>query len=139
MHHQNSSSFMPFQANTGTPVAAIAAAAWSCVEKILQEDQRTLAPRAVSVSISTAVWIVMCRQPTMRAPLRIWSLPNSSRSAIRPGISSCAISISLRPQAAKEISLTLKSSLTTFASGIAKPSMLQGNFIAEFEKSSYFF
>ena len=55
MHHQNSSSFMPFQANTGTPVAAMAAAAWSCVEKMLQEDQRTEAPRAVSVSISTAV------------------------------------------------------------------------------------
>src|ERR1700761_2089545 len=55
MHHQNSSSDMPFQANTGTPAAAIAAAAWSCVEKMLQEDQRTEAPSAVSVSISTAV------------------------------------------------------------------------------------
>ena len=35
--------------------AAIAAAAWSCVEKMLQEAQRTSAPRAMSVSISTAV------------------------------------------------------------------------------------
>ena len=52
----------------GTPVAAIAAAAWSWVEKILQDDQRTVAPSAVSVSISTAVWMVMCRQPTIRAP-----------------------------------------------------------------------
>ena len=31
----------PFQANTGTPAAAIAAAAWSCVEKMLQLAQRT--------------------------------------------------------------------------------------------------
>jgi hypothetical protein len=29
---QYSSSVSPFQANTGTPAAAIAAAAWSCVE-----------------------------------------------------------------------------------------------------------
>ena len=52
---QNSSSLMPFQANTGVPAAATAAAAWSCVEKMLQDDQRTVAPSAVSVSISTAV------------------------------------------------------------------------------------
>jgi len=38
----------------GTPSAAIAAAAWSCVEKMLHEAQRTCAPSAVSVSISTA-------------------------------------------------------------------------------------
>jgi hypothetical protein len=34
------------------PAAAIAAAAWSCVEKMLQVAQRTCAPSAVSVSIS---------------------------------------------------------------------------------------
>ena len=88
MHHQNSSSFMPFQANTGVPAAATAAAAWSWVEKMLHDDQRTVAPRAVSVSISTAVWMVMCRQPAMRAPFSGCDLPNSSRIAIRPGISS---------------------------------------------------
>ena len=55
VHHQNSSSVSPFQANTGTPAAAIAAAAWSCVEKILQLAQRTSAPRSTIVSISTAV------------------------------------------------------------------------------------
>ena len=55
-------------AKTGTPVAAIAAAAWSWVEKMLHEAQRTSAPSAVSVSISTAVWIVMCSEPVMRAP-----------------------------------------------------------------------
>ena len=32
-----------------------AAAAWSCVEKILQLAQRTLAPKSTNVSISTAV------------------------------------------------------------------------------------
>ena len=55
MHQSNSSSFMPFQAKTGVPAAAMAAAAWSWVEKILQDDQVTSAPKAVRVSISTAV------------------------------------------------------------------------------------
>ncbi len=35
---------------------------------MLHDDQRTVAPSAISVSISTAVWIVMCRQPAIRAP-----------------------------------------------------------------------
>ena len=39
----------------GVPAAAMAAAAWSCVEKMLQEAQRTCAPSACRVSISTAV------------------------------------------------------------------------------------
>ena len=68
MHHQYSSSVSPFQAKTGTPAAAIAAAAWSWVEKMLQDAHRTWAPSAVSVSIRTAVWIVMCRDPVIRAP-----------------------------------------------------------------------
>src|SRR3954465_8778920 len=72
VHHQYSSSVSPFQANTGTPAGAAAeppgptptaAAAWSWVEKMLQETQRTSAPSATSVSISTAVWIVMCNEP----------------------------------------------------------------------------
>ncbi len=67
-YSQYSSSVSPFSAKTGVPAAAIAAAAWSCVEKMLHEAQRTSAPSAFSVSISTAVWIVMCRQPAMRAP-----------------------------------------------------------------------
>ena len=57
MHHSYSSSVSPFQAKTGTPAAAIAAAAWSWVEKMLHEHQRIVAPRWRSVSISTAVWI----------------------------------------------------------------------------------
>ena len=52
-------SLSPFQAKTGMPLAAIAAAAWSWVEKILHELQRTVAPSSTSVSIKTAVWIVM--------------------------------------------------------------------------------
>ena len=37
MHHSYSSSLSPFQAKTGMPPAATAAAAWSWVEKMLQE------------------------------------------------------------------------------------------------------
>jgi hypothetical protein len=84
------------------PSAAMAAAAWSWVLKMLHEAQRTSAPRAVSVSISTAVWMVMCSEPVMRAPLRGWAAANSSRIAIRPGISVSAMRISLRPQSARE-------------------------------------
>ncbi len=40
---------------TGTPAAAMAAAAWSCVEKMLQLAQRTSAPRSTRVSMRTAV------------------------------------------------------------------------------------
>ena len=77
MHHQYSSSVSPFQANTGTPWGSsgvpfgpttTAAAAWSWVEKMLQEAQRTSAPSATRVSMSTAVWIVMCSEPAIRAP-----------------------------------------------------------------------
>jgi hypothetical protein len=46
----------------------MAAAAWSWVEKMLHEHQRTSAPRHVSVSMSTAVWMVMWSEPVMRAP-----------------------------------------------------------------------
>ncbi len=74
----------PFQAKTGVPAGAstvpsvpttTAAAAWSWVEKMLQVAQRTSAPSATSVSMRTAVWIVMCSEPATRAPLRGCSLP----------------------------------------------------------------
>ena len=107
MHHSYSSSLSPFQAKTGMPRAAIAAAAWSWVEKMLHELQRTVAPRCIKVSISTAVWIVMCRQPTIRAPASGRAAPNSSRKAISPGISVSAIAISRRPQSASAMSATL--------------------------------
>jgi hypothetical protein len=91
-------------ANTGTPLAAIAAAAWSWVEKMLHEAQRTSAPSAVSVSIRTAVWMVMWSEPVTRAPDSGLVAPNSARKAIRPGISVSAISISLRPKSARSMS-----------------------------------
>ena len=84
MHHQYSSRVSPFQAKTGTPCGSsavpsgpttTAAAAWSWVEKMLQEAQRTSAPSATRVSISTAVWMVMCSEPAMRAPARGLSAP----------------------------------------------------------------
>ena len=65
------------------------------------------APSAASVSISTAVWIVMCREPAMRAPFSGCFGPYSSRVAIRPGISVSASEISLRPNSASEMSLTM--------------------------------
>ena len=51
---------------------ATAAAAWSWVEKMLQDAHRTCAPSATSVSISTAVWTVMCSEPVIRAPASGW-------------------------------------------------------------------
>ncbi len=89
------------------PDLAIAAAAWSWVEKMLQEAQRTSAPKCFSVSISTAVWIVMCSEPAMRAPLSGCLAPYSSRIAIKPGISLSAIESSRRPQSASDKSATL--------------------------------
>src|SRR5690348_1299170 len=74
---------------------------------MLHEVQVTSAPSAASVSISTAVSIVMWRQPAMRAPLS-GALPlYSSRSAIRPGISFSAMRIFLRPSSARVRSLIL--------------------------------
>ena len=113
--HQYSSSVSPFQAKTGTPCGSsavplpttTAAAASSWVEKMLQEAQRTSAPRAVRVSISTAVCTVMCREPAIRAPLSGWLAPNSSRSDIRPGISCSARRIWWRPASAREMSAIL--------------------------------
>ncbi len=118
VHHQYSSSDSPFQANTGTPCGsssvpwgpmATAAAAWSWVEKMLHDAHRTSAPSSTSVSMSTAVWIVMCSEPEMRAPASGLLGPNSARRARRPGISCSARWISLRPNGASETSATRKS------------------------------
>ena len=106
MHHSYSSSVSPFQAKTGTPAPAMAAAAWSWVEKMLQLVQVTSAPRVMRVSMSTAVWMVMCRQPAMRAPLRGCEAPWRSRKVMSPGISFSASSIPPRPRLARERSFT---------------------------------
>ena len=116
--HQYSGSVSPFQANTGTPWGSsgvpcgpttAAAAAWSCVEKMLQDTQRTSAPRLTRVSISTAVCTVMCSEPATRAPCRGRASAYSRRSSIRPGISCSASRISLRPNSASDRSATAKS------------------------------
>src|SRR5690242_1263049 len=76
---------------------------------MLQLAQRTEAPNSASVSISTAVWMVMCNEPVMRTPCSGLDAAYFLRTAMRPGISSCATSVSLRPQSARVRSLTLKS------------------------------
>ena len=76
--------------------------------KILHEAQRTLAPRSTSVSINTAVWIVMCSEPVTRTPASGFCA-YFSRIAIKPGISFSAMEISFRPKSARPMSLTLKS------------------------------
>lgn len=58
----------------------------------------------MSVSISTAVCIVMCKQPAIRAPFKTFRGPYFLRKAIKPGISFSAISISFRPHSARVMS-----------------------------------
>src|SRR5688572_22970431 len=88
---------------------------------MLQLVQVTSAPSALSVSISTAVWIVMCRQPATRAPLSGCLAPYSRRSSIRPGISVSAIWISLRPQSARLRSATLYFWLMSLSIVVLRP------------------
>src|SRR5437868_2662378 len=76
---------------------------------MLQLAQRTSAPSATSVSISTAVWTVMCSEPVILAPRSGAAWANSLRVVIRPGISCSASRISLRPNSASSRSATLKS------------------------------
>ena len=54
----------------------------------------------------------MCSEPAMRAPFSGFFGPNSSRVAIRPGISVSASEISLRPKSASLMSLTMYSDAT---------------------------
>merc|ERR1719215_334986 len=112
VHHQYSGKVSPFHAKTvEVPALAMAAAAWSWVLKILQEHQRTLAPKAAKVSMSTPVWIVMCNEPLMFRPLKGCFGPYSFLAAINPGISCSAKVNSLRPNSAKPMSFTLESAM----------------------------
>jgi hypothetical protein len=77
---------------------------------MLQLAHRTCAPSATSVSIRTAVWIVMCSEPVILAPRSGCACAYSARTAIRPGISCSASVISLRPNSASERSATLNGS-----------------------------
>merc|ERR1719326_28910 len=110
VHHQYSSSVSPFQAKTlEVPARTSAAAAWSWVEKMLHEHQRMSPPSTSSVSASTPVWMVMCKEPMILTPASGCAGPNSARADIRPGISISAMSSSLRPKSASDMSATLKS------------------------------
>merc|ERR1719401_725770 len=121
VHHQYSGRVSPLHANTvEVPALAMAAAAWSWVLKMLHEHQRTLAPRAAKVSISTPVWMVMCSEPLMFKPLNGWAGPYSLRAAINPGISCSASVSSFRPNSAKPMSFTLESAMVAAAGYWAK-------------------
>merc|ERR1719159_1570859 len=109
MHQTYSSSVSPFQAWTGMPALAMAEAAWSWVEKMLQLDQVTSAPSSTRVSMRTAMWT----QPAMRAPLSGLDGPYLVRIFISPGISFSDISITLRPHSARLMSATLYGSLVS--------------------------
>ena len=52
------------------------------------------------MTIQTAVWIVICKQPKILAPLRGFFPLYSFLNAIRPGISVSAIEISFLPKPA---------------------------------------
>ena len=71
---------------------------------MLQELHVTSAPSSRRVSIRTAVWMVMWRQPAILAPFRGFFGPYSALRCIRPGISFSASWSSLRPQSAREMS-----------------------------------
>merc|ERR1719230_298638 len=112
VHHQYSARVSPFHAKTvDVPALAMAAAAWSCVLKMLHEHHRTFAPKAAKVSISTPVWMVMWSEPLMFRPLNGCAGPYSFRAAIKPGISCSAKVSSLRPNSAKPMSFTLESAI----------------------------
>lgn len=59
-----------------------------------------MAPSSTSVSIRTAVFTVMCRQPAMRAPCSGFCGPLTLRMAIKPGISLSAKRMALLPSSA---------------------------------------
>ncbi len=82
---------------------------------MLQLLHCTSAPSWTNVSINTAVSIVMCRQPAIRAPESGLLAPYFVRSAIKPGISFSASMISRRPQSASEMSFTLYGSFLVTA------------------------
>src|SRR6516162_3545816 len=82
---------------------------------MLHDAQRISAPSSIKVSISTAVWIVMWSEPAILAPLSGFLAPYSARVATRPGISTSAMAISLRPQSARLMSLMAQSLVAVMA------------------------
>src|SRR5678816_1456178 len=94
---------------------------------MLHDVHVTSAPSATSVSMSTAVSIVMCRQPATRAPLSGAFFAYSARSAMRPGISFSAMRIFLRPSSASVRSLILN------AGNSVRVSMMVSRFLGNSE------
>mmetsp|Transcript_153167 Transcript_153167/g.266986 ORF Transcript_153167/g.266986 Transcript_153167/m.266986 type:complete len:294 (-) Transcript_153167:277-1158(-) len=76
---------------------------------MLHDAHCTAAPRSARVSMSTPVWIVICKEPEMRTPAKGFLAPNSFRQFIRPGISCSARVNSFRPNSANPMSLTFDS------------------------------
>ena len=81
----------PDQVYEDIPVAEQTARVRACLER--------LAPDALAVAGYS--------EPVMRAPFRGWLAANSSRIAIRPGISVSASDSSLRPKSARPMSATM--------------------------------
>ena len=63
----------------------------------LGAEVRWVSCNIFSTQDHAAVWMVMCSEPAMRAPLSGFAAAYSSRSAIRPGISVSAMAISFSP------------------------------------------
>ena len=97
----------PSRRRPGTPALAMAAAAWSCVEKMLQLLQVTSAPSSMQRLDQHGRLDRHVQAAGDARALSGFVWPYFSRSAIRPGISFSASMISLRPQSASEMSATL--------------------------------
>src|ERR1700761_3869864 len=91
---------------------------------MLQLAQRTSAPSETSVSMRTAVWMVMCSEPVTRTPARGCCAAYLLRMAMRPGISCSAMAISLRPQSARLMSATVNSVAAISRVGVAMQNLL---------------
>lgn len=64
----------------------------------------TSAPSSIRVSMRTAVWMVICKQPAILDPFKGFDCPYCFLRLMSPGISFSASSISLRPHSAREMS-----------------------------------
>jgi hypothetical protein len=73
---------------------------------MLHDDQAS-APRAIKVSINTAVWIVMCKHPAIRAPLKVVRLYIQHEAPLNLAFQLLLVQF-LSSQAAREMSFTLK-------------------------------
>src|SRR2546426_8211054 len=96
-----------------------AAAVSSWVESGFDAQSATWAPPALSVSMSTAVSVVTCRQAPSRSPLSGCSRANRSLTCRSTGIDCSAHSIFSRPSAASAMFLTSCSVIATPSAGFA--------------------